>query len=61
MRNRTSSCSPEGRDQIMLITTSWLLQYLDGDVTHDALMEAFPRIGLEIEESEKLGDGYQPI
>src|SRR3954470_16022154 len=43
----------------MLITTTWLLQYLDGAVTHDALMDAFPRMGLEIEESEKLGDGYR--
>src|SRR4051794_25108369 len=45
----------------MLITTPWLLQYLDGSVSHDAMMEAFPRIGLEIEESSKLesGEGYK--
>src|SRR3712207_3100908 len=44
----------------MLITTPWLLQYLSGTVTHDALMEAFPRIGLEIESSHKLesGEGF---
>jgi phenylalanyl-tRNA synthetase beta chain len=44
----------------MLITTPWLLQYLSSSVAHDALMEAFPRIGLEIEESHKLEgtEGY---
>ncbi|CAN5713008.1 phenylalanine--tRNA ligase subunit beta [soil metagenome] len=41
----------------MLITTPWLLQYLDASVTHDALMDAFPKVGLEIEESEPLKPG----
>lgn len=40
----------------MLITTPWLLQYLEAPVAHDALMEAFPKVGLEIEESEPLKD-----
>src|SRR5688572_9970399 len=38
----------------MLITSPWLLQYLEAPVPHDALMEAFPKVGLEIEESEPL-------
>lgn len=41
----------------MLITTPWLLQYLDAPITHDALMDAFPKVGLEIEESEPLNPG----
>ncbi|MBC8109406.1 MAG: phenylalanine--tRNA ligase subunit beta [Anaerolineae bacterium] len=41
----------------MLITTPWLLQYLDAPITHDALMEAFPKVGLEIEESKPLNPG----
>src|ERR1041384_1824222 len=44
----------------MHITTPWLLQYLEPHVSHDALMQAFPRIGLEIEESHALpsGEGF---
>src|SRR5437773_1288224 len=38
----------------MLITTPWLLTYLDPHVAHEELMEAFPKVGLEIEESEAL-------
>src|SRR5215510_13169165 len=41
----------------MLITTPWLLQYLEAPITHEALMEAFPKVGLEIEESEPLKSG----
>src|SRR5689334_4375431 len=45
----------------MLLTTPWLLNYLDPHVSHDELMEAFPKVGLEIEESEALnpGPGYE--
>src|SRR5688572_11036379 len=45
----------------MLITTPWLLQYLEAPVSHEALMEAFPKVGLEIEESEPLpaGQGFK--
>jgi len=41
----------------MLITTPWLLNYLEAPITHDALMDAFPKVGLEIEESEPLNPG----
>ncbi len=41
----------------MKISTFWLLSYLDPQVDHDALMDAFPKIGLEIEESTPLVDG----
>src|SRR3954452_16321688 len=42
----------------MKLTKTWLLNYLEPRVSHDALMEAFPKIGLEIEDSEKSGEGF---
>lgn len=41
----------------MKITTPWLLNYLEPHVSHDVLIEAFPKMGLEIEEHEPLGSG----
>jgi phenylalanyl-tRNA synthetase beta chain len=38
----------------MTINTAWLLEYLDGDCTHEQLIDALPRVGLEIEELHDL-------
>jgi len=38
----------------MIINTKWLLEYLDPQCTHEAILDALPKVGLEIEAAYAL-------
>jgi phenylalanyl-tRNA synthetase beta chain len=38
----------------MIVNTSWLMEYLDGKCSHEDLLKAFPRLGLEVERDLSL-------
>jgi phenylalanyl-tRNA synthetase beta chain len=38
----------------MIVNTAWLLEYLEPKCSHDDLLDAFPRLGLEVEQIHEL-------
>ena len=38
----------------MIVNTAWLLEYLEPKCSHEDLLEAFPRLGLEVEQMHEL-------
>ena len=38
----------------MIVNTAWLLEYLEPKCSHEDLLDAFPRLGLEIEQMHEL-------
>jgi phenylalanyl-tRNA synthetase beta chain len=38
----------------MVVNTAWLLEYLEPKCSHEDLIEAFPRLGLEVEQTHEL-------
>ena len=38
----------------MIVNTAWLLEYLDPKCSHDELLDALPRLGLEVEQTHEL-------
>ena len=38
----------------MIVNTAWLLEYLEPKCSHEDLLDAFPRLGLEIEQTHEL-------
>jgi phenylalanyl-tRNA synthetase beta chain len=38
----------------MIVNTSWLLEYLEPKCSHEDLLDAFPRLGLEVEQTYEL-------
>jgi phenylalanyl-tRNA synthetase beta chain len=38
----------------MIVNTAWLLEYLEPKCSHEELLDALPRLGLEVEQSHKL-------
>ncbi|GAC1466268.1 MAG: phenylalanine--tRNA ligase subunit beta [Isosphaeraceae bacterium] len=45
----------------MIINTSWLLEYLQPECSHEELLDALPRVGLEIERQVPLSRGLDGI
>ena len=45
----------------MIVNTQWLMQSLDPPCSHEQLVEVFPRIGLEIEDSHALGQELEAV
>lgn len=45
----------------MKFNTAWLLKYLDGSPSHDAVVECLPRAGLEVEVESKLSEALAPV
>jgi phenylalanyl-tRNA synthetase beta chain len=45
----------------MTINTAWLLEYIDGGCTHEQLIDALPKVGLEVEELHDLQAELEPI
>ena len=45
----------------MLINTSWLLEYLEPKCSHEDLLDAFPRVGLEIEQKRDLKSELEAV
>ena len=38
----------------MIVNTAWLLEYLEPKCSHEDLLDAFPRLGLEVEQTHEL-------
>jgi phenylalanyl-tRNA synthetase beta chain len=45
----------------MTVNTSWLLEYLEPQVSHDAVVDALPRVGLEIEWKQDLKQALKQV
>src|SRR4030095_13654158 len=45
----------------MIVNTAWLLEYLEGACTHEELLDALPRLGLEIEQRHELRSALAPV
>ena len=45
----------------MIVNTQWLLDYLEPKVSHEALLDALPRVGLEVEWAVQLSKGLEPV
>ena len=38
----------------MIVNTAWLLEYLEPKCSHEELLDALPRLGLEVEQTHEL-------
>jgi phenylalanyl-tRNA synthetase beta chain len=45
----------------MTINTAWLMEYLEPGCTHEELLDALPRVGLEIEERHELRSELESV
>src|SRR4051812_24779844 len=45
----------------MIVNTSWLLEYLEPQVSHEAVLDALPRAGLEIEQKWDLKESLRDV
>ena len=45
----------------MIVNTAWLLEYLEPKCSHEDLLDAFPRLGLEIEQAHELKKALDAI
>ena len=45
----------------MIVNTAWLLEYLEPKCSHEDLLDAFPRLGLEVEQSHELKKELESI
>jgi phenylalanyl-tRNA synthetase beta chain len=45
----------------MTVNTAWLLEYLEPKCSHEDLLDAFPRLGLEIEQTHELRSALDSI
>ena len=45
----------------MIVNTTWLLEYLEPKCSHEELVDAFPRLGLEVEQTHELKKELESI
>jgi len=45
----------------MIVNTAWLLEYLEPKCSHEDLLDAFPRLGLEVEQTHELKKALESI
>jgi len=45
----------------MIVNTAWLLEYLEGSCSHEDLLDALPRLGLEIEQRHELRSALEAV
>jgi phenylalanyl-tRNA synthetase beta chain len=45
----------------MIVNTSWLLEYLEPQCSHEDLLDALPRVGLEIEHEQQLKRSLESV